>query len=1293
MTTPLHTEEKMEKTGQTSERGLVAPEDSFDANDGYFGHSSNQQTHASQSHPALHAPVSSATQEHDGEQRKKRSKNEIPWDAIDAMQAGTFLLKCGRLGNPHFRKFSLSPDCQYLSWYTAQKGEDSRRVKLTEYALLIGQHTEVFQKQKRPDLADLSLSLVQRIDVGESTVEERNRLKSSQQPNRLFDGSAKQGDAKTSKISGWISSKRSLDIVCKDKEEFSLWRRGLTYLTQKAPPIKLLIQRLESNVSSNFPDSGIGGGSRGILVQNFEPFSGSGIAAPLERRFEDLTTVGYGRTLVEEGGNVDIVDFATIEDITNDHSSVVLTNRQQKPTGTALTAKKLREIASDPEKSKEAAVTAPPADEIESFLQKRITRSCNTFVFGSNAWGQAGTQRAERFLPSPTVIGSLIGKGVRQVACGLNFTIAATEMGELYTWGSGSNGRLGVGDVRYSISPVKINFNKDKNHRPTKVAFVAAGHCHSLAISDYGKAYVWGDNAFGQLGTGDMCDRYFPTLVTEALRERISRQDESVVSLNNIEKIDIARQGTKEHARHQTHHTSSATTEGKVPVFVYGSCGMSTSVLVDLHGRVYTCGLSSTGALGHPSLPDERRTRKASREEMANRSSFDTHNESDSLPSLPSDLPPDVDDDTDNILDRELEIDPAAYVPPPDSAFNTDYILLRFTMVEPLKDHVVVRCSSGDFHSAVITRDGLLYTWGANNCGQLGLGDFRDSWKPRLVSHLCLNARMLDVVSVSCGAAHTIAIVRCWCDVPYREGRKRACHHFSYAWGACTYGQLGNVSPVYESDYVHYGRPEPSRRLGQLLHEETWKLSHLVDNSSTVSSGLIKPHQLTSHFILELRRKVIEENQRLLRGLPCTNIPIPVMHSLEYESEEWSSTGSCQIDCGEGGDFFINVRYDVGWTPDNVISFFLPVPSLNTMLEAYGISTKEPFRNGSFSNETLQQHIRQVIANFKPMEGVISTSAGASHSSWILNRGAQTRIFVAGVGDDGQLGTSLGPCGAYQGVSLDKNAARESMGFSDLIDPPKVPSVAQKHSMALGERLRTPAQKYFFELTLSDYAAPQISVMRRILPISKAVSNDDFGVMLVNQAHARLKTLSKRRQSLSALPVSVLSSHECMQNCLDVFSKDPVPLEAIREGRRLWWLTMDDLPYLKDFLSESQSSDTPLPTTQKTFAGVQNVSLYDTIGSGALPLQGMSDRYTRAISCGGFHSVALVAAEWIKDSNASHCLRCNSKFTFRVRKHHCRSCGGVFCHNCCSVKMPLLHLGHIEHVRVCDGCYDRLKEA
>ena len=188
--------------------------------------------------------------------------------------------------------------------------------------------------------------------------------------------------------------------------------------------------------------------------------------------------------------------------------------------------------------------------------------------------------------------------------------------------------------------------------------------------------------------------------------------------------------------------------------------------------------------------------------------------------------------------------------------------------------------------------------------------------------------------------------------------------------------------------------------------------------------------------------------------------------------------------------------------------------------------------------------------------------------------------------------------------------------------------------MALGERLRGPAQKYFFELTLSDYAAPQISVMRKAVGGRRMVSNDDYGLLLVTQSHGHLRSLSRRRHSVSACSRKTLYSHEWVQKQLDVFAKDLVPLESLRDGRRLWWLTTDDLPYLKNFLSESSNSEEhPPPTMESVSAEKKNVKLFDTIGNGALPLQGMSDRFTRAISCGGFHTVALVAAEWIKDSN------------------------------------------------------------
>jgi growth factor-regulated tyrosine kinase substrate len=45
-----------------------------------------------------------------------------------------------------------------------------------------------------------------------------------------------------------------------------------------------------------------------------------------------------------------------------------------------------------------------------------------------------------------------------------------------------------------------------------------------------------------------------------------------------------------------------------------------------------------------------------------------------------------------------------------------------------------------------------------------------------------------------------------------------------------------------------------------------------------------------------------------------------------------------------------------------------------------------------------------------------------------------------------------------------------------------------------------------------------------------------------------------------------------------------------------------------------------------------------------------------------------------------------------VAQHHCRNCGGIFCDKCSSHKLPLLSLGFIDRVRVCDACYTRLRE-
>ena len=89
-----------------------------------------------------------------------------------------------------------------------------------------------------------------------------------------------------------------------------------------------------------------------------------------------------------------------------------------------------------------------------------------------------------------------------QVSCGAHHTLAMTWSGKVYAWGSNKSGQMGVGKLEAELAfqefPVEI---------PTlstlDVKTLLCGDEHCLALTSLGDVYSWGRGIEGQLGLGE----------------------------------------------------------------------------------------------------------------------------------------------------------------------------------------------------------------------------------------------------------------------------------------------------------------------------------------------------------------------------------------------------------------------------------------------------------------------------------------------------------------------------------------------------------------------------------------------------------------------------------------------------------------------------------------------------------------------------------------------------------------------------------------------------------------------
>jgi alpha-tubulin suppressor-like RCC1 family protein len=295
------------------------------------------------------------------------------------------------------------------------------------------------------------------------------------------------------------------------------------------------------------------------------------------------------------------------------------------------------------------------------------------YAWGRGDCGQLGTGEApETATYLPQIVEPLRSKNIVCLAAGSFHSAGITSDGEIYTWGANDEGqcaRKGP-EAEQVVTPTRVEVLEN-----FKIDVAACGANHTIAVSEDGGVFGFGEADFGQLGVGDVSvSKIVQPKACKALKEA-----------------------------------------GRV---VRAAAGGNHSLFLESSGMVYVTGDASFGALGLSSSTSKN-----------------------------------------NSSENEVK------------SIETGSI---FTPLELFRLWPVGICqlSAGDAHSAALTVDGSVYTWGRGKSGALGIGNFQNTAEPTLIRALTGMA----VKQITCGADHTVALTQ--------EGRVYAC-------GAGKYGATG----------------------------------------------------------------------------------------------------------------------------------------------------------------------------------------------------------------------------------------------------------------------------------------------------------------------------------------------------------------------------------------------------------------------------------------------------------------------------------------------------------------------
>ena len=385
-----------------------------------------------------------------------------------------------------------------------------------------------------------------------------------------------------------------------------------------------------------------------------------------------------------------------------------------------------------------------------------VSSTNEIYSFGNNNNLQCGIpindkDKEDIKVKNPTNI-SILNNGIKaiSVACGNEHTLILDEKNDVYSFGNNEDGVLGIENNKLkSYKFIKVNFGQYNN----RIKAISAGTVHSIALTDDGKIFSWGSAQGGQLGLSEeylkqFKNQYFyistPTLIP--IREnhktkedmkitKISCGEAHSIILNNKKEVyswgfgsngqlglgfceDSFELGTGlSKSRIFTPQKIKAFDNLEQKVLISDiQCGKTFSMFIDTKGGLYSCGVNDLKQLGIPESPPRNHLK---------------HN------------------------DHQCK----------------DFVIP--TRLEFFLNMKVEKISCGEAHCLAIVKENhsnerIIWSWGNNRYGQLGLGDKINFSLPKPINFL-LEYKENKFESVSCGGFHSLCLIESNEDINWIE--------------------------------------------------------------------------------------------------------------------------------------------------------------------------------------------------------------------------------------------------------------------------------------------------------------------------------------------------------------------------------------------------------------------------------------------------------------------------------------------------------------------------------------------